>query len=108
MRLLDAFGRLNKPNSPNKTHFMVEVSPAFMLLASSKEQGRLQAMLPYKSLSLSSMKDKRGVYALIGKEMCIRDRNMTRCINRRSAVRGLIGWWGSTPPAFSPCCTIRR
>lgn len=68
MRLLDAFGRLNKPNSPNKTHFMVEVSPAFMLLASSKEQGRLQAMLPYKSLSLSSMKDKRGVYALIGKE----------------------------------------
>lgn len=67
-RIAEVFGNLKEPNSPNKTHFMVEVSPAFMLLASSKEQGRLQAMLPYKSLSLSSMKDKRGVYALIGKE----------------------------------------
>lgn len=38
-----------------------------MFLASSKEQERLQAMLPYKSLYLSGMKDKHGIYALINK-----------------------------------------
>ena len=67
-RIADAFQKLPAPNSPNKTHFMVEVSQAFLFLASSKEQERLQAMLPYKSLYLSGMKDKRGIYALISKD----------------------------------------
>ena len=67
-RIADAFQKLPAPNSPNKTHFMVEVSQAFLFLASSKEQERLQAMLPYKSLYLSSVKDKRGIYALISKD----------------------------------------
>ena len=67
-RIADAFQKLPAPNSPNKTHFMVEVSQAFLFLASSKEQERLQAMLPYKSLYLSGMKDKRGIYALINKD----------------------------------------
>ena len=66
-RIADAFQKL-PANSPNKTHFMVEVSQAFLFLASSKEQERLQAMLPYKSLCLSCMKDKRGIYALINKD----------------------------------------
>ena len=67
-RIADAFQKLPAPNSPNKTHFMVEVSQAFLFLASSKEQERLQTMLPYKSLYLSGMKDKRGIYALINKD----------------------------------------
>lgn len=67
-RIVDAFQKLRAPNSPNKTHFMVELSPHFMMLASSKEQDRLLSMLPYKSLSLSNMKDRHKVYALINKD----------------------------------------
>lgn len=67
-RIADAFQKLGAPNSPNKTHFMVELSPHFMALASSKEQDRLLSMLPYKSLCLSSMKERHKVYALISKD----------------------------------------
>ena len=28
--------------------------------------------------------------------------SMKPCISQPSAARGLTGWWGSTPPAFSP------
>lgn len=63
-----AFQSLQGPNSPNGTHFMVEVSPHFERIASSKEHERLQRLLPYKSLCLSSMNDRQGIYALIGKD----------------------------------------
>lgn len=60
--------RLAAPNSPEKTYYTVQVSPAFMMLASSKDMDRLAAMLPYKTLALSTMKDRRGVYTQISKE----------------------------------------
>lgn len=63
-----AFQSLQAPNSPNGTHFMVEVSPYFERIASSKEHERLQRLLPYKSLCLSSMNDRQGIYALISKD----------------------------------------
>ena len=44
--------RLAAPNSPDKNHFMVEVSPYFTKLASSRDTDQLIAMLPYKSLHL--------------------------------------------------------
>ena len=59
--------RLAAPNSPDKNHFMVEVSPYFTKLASSRDTDQLIAMLPYKSLHLSSVKDRFGIYALIDK-----------------------------------------
>lgn len=67
-RIVEQMKQLDSPNSPNKTHFMVELSPAFMQLASSKDTDRLLAMLPYKTLSLSMLKDRHGVYALMGKD----------------------------------------
>lgn len=67
-RIAAAFQSLQAPNSPNGTHFMVEVSPHFERIASSKEHERLQRLLPYKSLCLSSMNDRQGIYALIGKD----------------------------------------
>jgi len=54
--------------SPNKTHFMVEISPHFDALASTKDNDRLFAMLPYKSLCFTSIKDRHGVYAMINKD----------------------------------------
>lgn len=57
-----------EPNSPNKTHFMAQVSTEFMLLTGSREQDRLFNMLPYKSLSVSGLKDRKGLFAMIGRD----------------------------------------
>ena len=67
--------RLAAPNSPDKNHFMVEVSPYFTKLASSRDTDQLLAMLPYKSMHLSSVKDRFGIYALVDKKEN-RDRGM--------------------------------
>ena len=67
-RIVERMKGLDNPNSPNKTHFMVELSPSFMQLASTKDTDRLFAMLPYKTHSFSKIKDRHGTYALIGKD----------------------------------------
>ena len=67
-RIVDKLKNLSAPNSPNKTHFMVEISPHFDALASTKDNDRLFAMLPYKSLCFTGIKDRHGVYAMIGKD----------------------------------------
>lgn len=67
-RIAESFQKFQAPNSPNKTHFMVELSPGFQLLASGKDHDRLFALLPYKTLHLSTLKGQRGVFALIGKD----------------------------------------
>ena len=67
-RIVDKLKDLSAPNSPNKTHFMVEISPHFDALASTTDNDRLFAMLPYKSLCFTGIKDRHGVYAMIGKD----------------------------------------
>ena len=67
-RIVDKLKDLSAPNSPNKTHFMVEISPHFDALASAKDNDRLFAMLPYKSLCFTGINDRHGVYAMIGKD----------------------------------------
>ena len=47
-RIVADMKRLAAPNSPDKNHFMVEVSPYFTKLASSRDTDQLLAMLPYK------------------------------------------------------------
>lgn len=67
-RILSGLQTLKEPNSPNMTHFMVEVSPHFAQLASSKDTDRLLAMLPYKTLTLGNLKDRHGIYAMVAKD----------------------------------------
>lgn len=67
-RIVDSLKDLSAPNSPNKTHFMVEISPHFAAIASTKDNDRLFALLPYKSLCFTGKKDRHGVYAMIGKD----------------------------------------
>ena len=67
-RIVAGLKDLSAPNSPNKTHFMVELSPYFVQIASSKDTDRLFSMLPYKSLCFTGMKDRHGLYAVIGKD----------------------------------------
>ena len=82
-RIVDKLNDLSAPNSPNKTHFMVEISPHFDALASTKDNDRLFAMLPYKSLCFTGMKDRHGLYAVIGK-----DENRDKEVRRpRASIR---------------------
>lgn len=66
-RIVREMKRHYEPNSPNKTHFMAELSPAFMRLAATKDTDRLFSMLPYKTLSFSKIEGRHGTYALINK-----------------------------------------
>ena len=82
-RIVDKLKDLSAPNSPNKTHFMVELSPYFVQIASSKDTDRLFSMLPYKSLCFTGMKDRHGLYAVIGK-----DENRDKEVRRpRASIR---------------------
>ncbi len=82
-RIIAGLKDLSAPNSPNKTHFMVELSPYFTQIASSKDTDRLFSMLPYKSLAFTGMKDRRGIYAVIGK-----DENRDKEVRRpRASIR---------------------
>lgn len=82
-RIVAGLKDLSGPNSPNKTHFMVELSPYFVQIASSKDTDRLFSMLPYKSLCFTGMKDRHGLYAVIG-----RDENRDKEVRRpRASIR---------------------
>ena len=82
-RIVAGLKDLSAPNSPNKTHFMVELSPYFVQMASSKDTDRLFSMLPYKSLAFTGMKDWHGLYAVIGK-----DENRDKEVRRpRASIR---------------------
>lgn len=67
-RIVADMKKLSAPNSPDKSHFMVELSPSFERLASTKDTERLFSMLPYKTLAFSQIKNSYGTYALIGKD----------------------------------------
>ena len=82
-RIVADMKKLSAPNSPDKSHFMVELSPYFVQIASSKDTDRLFSMLPYKSLCFTGMKDRHGLYAVIG-----RDENRDKEVRRpRASIR---------------------
>lgn len=80
-RLLGKLQEPVQPNSSGGTHFMAEVSRDFMERAGAKDTAALQKLLPFRSLALSNLKDRKGVYALIGKD---EDRSQSL---RRPSVR---------------------
>ena len=67
-RLLDRLKAPTGPNSPNGTHYMAEISPDFLARSNSRDLTMLQKFLPYKSLTLTTMKDRKGVFAVISGE----------------------------------------
>ena len=80
-RLLRKLQEPVQPNSPGGTHFMAEVSRDFMERAGTKDTAALQKLLPFSTLALTTLKDRRGVYAMIGKD---EDRSQSL---RRPSVR---------------------
>ena len=81
--ILEQFQEAVGPNSPNGTHFMARVSPDFWARAKQKDRDRLMDMLPFASLSLSTLEGYKGIYALISKD---EDRSKP-LILRRPSVR---------------------
>lgn len=67
-RLLGKLQEPVQPNSPGGTHFMAEVSRDFMERAGGRDTAALQKLLPFRSLALSNLKDRKGVFAVISKE----------------------------------------
>ncbi len=80
-RLLGKLQEPVQPNSPGGTHFIAEVSRDFMERAGTKDTAALQKLLPFSTLALTTLKDRRGVFALIGKD---EDRSQSL---RRPSVR---------------------
>ena len=68
LRILSQLQNAREPNSPNGTHFMVKLSQNFVDRAKDKDRQRLMDMLPFASLSLSTLEGRRGVFALISKD----------------------------------------
>lgn len=66
-RIVAEMKRQYSPNSPNKTHYMTELAPAFLMLASSRDVDSLFSLLPYKTLTFSKIEGRHGIYALIDK-----------------------------------------
>ena len=64
-RILTEFQSTPEPNSPNGTHYMAQISPDFLARAGTKDHDRLMAMLPFQSLTLSTLNGLKGTYALI-------------------------------------------
>ena len=67
-RLLQRLQSERETNSPSGTHFMAQISPDFLIRASTKDHDRLFAMLPFKSLTFSALKDRKGLFAFIQKD----------------------------------------
>jgi len=47
---------------------MAQISPDFPIRASTKDHDRLFALLPFKFLSFSTLKDRKGIFAFIQKD----------------------------------------
>lgn len=81
--ILERFQAAQEPNSPNGTHYMVQVSPDFMARAGTKDTDRLMSMLPFQSLSLSGLEGRKGTFALISKD----EDRFQKLVLRRPSVR---------------------
>ena len=90
-RLLSQLQALPELNSPSGTHFMAEVSPGFMARAGTQDVDALSKLLPFKSLTLSQLNDRKGIYAMIAAD---EDRNKPL---RRPSVRSKLDK-SDTPP----------
>ncbi len=68
VNILCKFQDAREPNSPSRTHYIAQISPDFLARAKTKDTDRLMAMLPFQSLSFSTLEGRRGTYALISQD----------------------------------------
>ena len=83
LNILCKFQDAREPNSPNGTHYMAQISPDFLARASSKDVDKLMSMLPFQSLSFSTLEGRKGRYALITKD----EDRFQKLVLRKPSVR---------------------
>lgn len=83
LNILCKFQDARQPNSPNGTHYMAQVSPDFLMRAKSKDTDRLISMLPFQTLSLSTLEGRKGTFALISKD----ENRFQKLVLRKPSVR---------------------
>lgn len=83
LNILCKFQDAREPNSPNGTHYMAQISPDFLARASSKDVDKLMSMLPFQSLSFSTLEGHKGRYALITKD----ENRFQKLVLRKPSVR---------------------
>lgn len=64
-RLLQELRAPDTPNSPHGTHYMARVSPDFLARAGTQAHDQLMALLPFRSMAITGMKDLPGTYVTI-------------------------------------------
>jgi len=79
-RIVSEFRGLTEPNSPNKTHYMVQLSRGFPLSYGSAEIDRLFDAIPYKSLSMSGLNGEKGIWLMVSK-----DENRDQTVRQKKA-----------------------
>jgi len=67
-RLLGRLQSEREPNSPSGTHFMAQISPDFLMRAKTKDQDKLFDLLPFSTLTITTLKDRNGEFAFISKD----------------------------------------
>jgi hypothetical protein len=82
-RIVKEMRNLKEPNSPNKTHYMVELSREFLI--EDGRTDRLFSLLPYKTLSFSNLKDRKGIFAFVRQDQP-RDKEV-RTLRRSDHIR---------------------
>jgi len=97
-KILAAFQEAREPNSPNKTHFLAQISPDFLARAKTKDTDRLMSMLPFQSLSFSTLEGRKGTFALI-----IKDENCNVKLQlRKPSVRKKLQEQADAPTTTNP------
>ena len=61
VNILCKFQDAREPNSPSRTHYIAQISPDFLARAKTKDTDRLMAMLPFQSLSFSTLEGRREI-----------------------------------------------
>lgn len=85
-RLLAELQAQTEPNSPQRTHFMAQLSPDFLARGNSRDTEQLMAMLPFRSMAFSGLNDRKGHFLLIPKS---EDRSQPLKKPRRSVRKNL-------------------
>ena len=98
LNILCKFQDTREPNSPNGTHYMAQVSPDFLARANTKDTDRLMSMLPFQSLSLSTLEGRKGIYALISQD----ENRFQKLVLRKPSVRKKLQEMSATPKPASP------
>ena len=67
-RILDEFRNAKEPNSPSGTQYMVQISPDFSARGKSRDIERMMRLLPFQTLTFSTLKERNGYFAFISKD----------------------------------------